>query len=59
MESLYTSCQITCQCKDLNAIQSSITFRWLLILEEEFKKYPVKNFTKLVNDFGKAGINGW
>jgi type III restriction enzyme len=41
--------------KDLNKIQSSITYRWLIIHEEEFKKYPTKNFTELVNVFGKAG----
>jgi len=44
-------------CKDINKIQSSITYRWLLVREEEFKKYPPKNFKELVNIFKNAGSN--
>ena len=42
-------------CKDINKIQSLVTYRWLLVREEEFKKYPPKNFEGLVNIFEKVG----
>ena len=42
-------------CKDINKIQSSITYRWILVREEEFKKYTPKNFEELVSIFGNAG----
>ena len=40
-------------CKDINKIQSPVTYRWLLVREEEFKKYTPKNFEELVNIFKK------
>ena len=43
-------------CKDINKIQSLITYRWLLVREEEFKKYPPKNFEELVTIFGSSLI---
>lgn len=42
-------------CKDINKIQSQITYRWLLVREEEFKKYTPKNFEELVKIFKKTG----
>ena len=42
-------------CKDLNGIQSVIIYRWLLIREEEFKKYTPKTFDEMVHIFEKAG----
>jgi len=38
-------------CKDINKIQSLVTYRWLLVREEEFKKYTPKSFEELVNIF--------
>ena len=40
-------------CKDINKIQSSVTYRWLLVREEEFKKYTPKSFEERVNIFKK------
>lgn len=42
-------------CKDINKIQSLVTYRWLLVREEEFKKYTPNSFEKLVNIFENAG----
>ena len=44
-------------CKDLNKIQSAVTYNWLLVREEEFKKYPPKNFESLIKTAGAAGKN--
>ena len=40
-------------CKDINKLQSSVKFDWLLINEEEFKKYQPKNFESLRKMFSK------
>jgi len=40
-------------CKDINVIQSLVTYRWILVREEEFKKYTPKNFEELVKTFKK------
>lgn len=40
-------------CKDINKIQSRITYRWLLVREEEFKKYTPKSFEELIKIFKK------
>ena len=39
-------------CKDINKIQSSVTYRWLLVREDEFRKYTPKNFEGLIKSFG-------
>ncbi|MFA6333428.1 MAG: DEAD/DEAH box helicase family protein [Methanoregula sp.] len=38
-------------CKDINKIQTTVKYAWLLIREEEFKKYRPKNFGDLVKSF--------
>lgn len=40
-------------CKDINGVQSLVTYRWILVREEEFKKYTPKNFEELVKTFKK------
>lgn len=43
-------------CKDINKIQSSVTYRWLLVREEEFRKYPPKNFEGLIKSSGSQQV---
>ena len=45
-------------CKDINKIQSSVTYRWILVREEKFRKYIPKSFEELVSIFGASPILG-
>jgi type III restriction enzyme len=41
-------------CKDVNDIQSTVKYHWIIVREDEYKKYTPKNFEDVIKTFTRS-----